>query len=234
MKPLKGILWIEQIYWTETVTKHWGEDSQALFSQGGGHILRQCGQLWRLKHVDASGWGHVAVTVGGGAARQPSRFNHNIRPVIHPCFCRVPEHQLMAFDLRKKGQDSNGHKERRFIQKWNSVMICWPLFQTLFFFCGEWGLRLFPEISPFVFRKWKKVIAFGIKRGWVNNYRSFMLGWTVPIRLTLWITGHLTYCIRVYFLWVYMLLFKRIPVSVLLRECGGHCRVNPPLHGPFL
>lgn len=75
-----------------------GLRSQALFGQGGGHLVGQRGQLRRVGHVDAAGGRHGAQLVGGLVQ------GDDLGAVVGAGLGRLTEAQLVALDLRRSGE----------------------------------------------------------------------------------------------------------------------------------
>lgn len=70
----------------------WRARSQALFGQGGGHLVGQRGELWGVGHVDAAGGGHGAELPGRVLQRD------DLSAVVSACLGRLAEVQLVALN----------------------------------------------------------------------------------------------------------------------------------------
>lgn len=72
--------------------------SQALFGEGGGDLVGQCGQLRGIRHVYAARRGDVAETAGGGVPGWVGRLVHDLCSVVRLGFCVLPERQFVGLN----------------------------------------------------------------------------------------------------------------------------------------
>ncbi len=86
----------------------------------------------------------MAVSLRGGAARQPECIDHNLRPVIHACFSHVTENQLLAFDLREQ---EAGNRKSVMVTYVEWVKTCAFVHLPVHFLLQEYGGR-FPGSAP--------------------------------------------------------------------------------------
>lgn len=90
--PLRGRV-VEGGAWTR---------SQALFGQGGGHLVGQRGELRRVGNIDAAGGGHGAELLGGVFQRD------DLGTVVSAGLGGLTEVQLVALNLwsDQRGSDN--------------------------------------------------------------------------------------------------------------------------------
>lgn len=91
----------------EVLEAQWEVESQALFSEWGGHLVCECGQLWWFAHVDAAGGGDFAKGAGWSLCRHAGGFNHNVCAVVSASLRLFTEHQLVRFNLKEKRTEHN-------------------------------------------------------------------------------------------------------------------------------